>query len=343
MSAIQIVSTDKKQVKRVTTSFDKHVSFSQGYSMLITDYTSPSIYDVVLAGGVIQLPNAYPMGRGALRVSVNGLDRPRPIVDYTEDTPTQITLSAAIVSELSPATPANTAIFIEWNRYLPGTRDQSLEDLIDVTPDVSAAVRDPGALRTAPATASNVLITQDDLDTAINNFAGLTVVPVPTNARFLMGPSIINLASGTHTFDFKLSNATLNFDGAGFIPNNTVGPIIWGGSGNNITVPSNARWMVLNVGLDIDYKAPPAGINLLYAYAVRYGGTAVASTNLVSRISINTNTEINGDEIGNIFVEMNNPSNPTADLNVTVVITTPGLVDIAVIVRLDGFLVEEQP
>lgn len=160
MSAIQITSSDKKQVKRTTTAFDQSMAFSQGYFLRITSATVPNIASVVSAAGVITLPQVYPVGRSALRVYVDGLLLPQPGVDYTEDSSLQITLAAGHVAVLNSST---SVIFIEWNRFLPGVRDQSFEDLTDIIPDVSAAVRDTGGNRTSPATGSNSLPTFADL------------------------------------------------------------------------------------------------------------------------------------------------------------------------------------
>lgn len=331
MSAIQITSTDKKQVKRVATSFDRSAAFTQGY------YVRPDVPTVIANAGVITLSQIYPVGRNALRAYIDGILLPQPGVDYTEDTPLQITLNASHVAALNPIT---SNIYIEWNRYLPGARDQSLEDLVDVIPDVSAAVRDPGTLRTSPATVSNVLITQDDLDTAITNLAGLTFVPIPTADRVLLNSNIPGVATSSQYFDLNLGNATASYLGGAFVSNST-----YGGSGSSIPVPSGAKWALLSVMVDVDWGAGTLGSNDATVYAVKYGGTAVQITNRVARVSFNSSTESNGTDTGYILVELNDPALPTADLNVTYSVITPGGGAITLIygVRLDGFYIVEAP
>jgi hypothetical protein len=242
MAAIQITSSDKKQVKRTVTSFDQRLAYSQGYFLRITNTTPVTIANVISAAGVIALPQVYSVGREALRVHVDGILLPQPGVDYTEDNTLQITLAAGHVSVLNPAT---SVIFIEWNRFVPGVRDQSFEDLTDIIPDLSAGVRDTGTLRASPATAANPLTT----------FADLPSVPAATTLLASYGDSQFNHAGGTYQL----------FGGSVVVPASTKFITLQGA----IAGPAVTGMDLADFNIDIDVVG-----STMTGYALYHDGTA---------------------------------------------------------------------
>lgn len=206
MAAIQIVSSDSKQLRRTQTVFDQRVSFSQGLSLLINASSSTTIADVITATGTITLPSKYPVGRNALRVYIDGNLLPQVGVDYTEDSTTELTLDAGHVATLDAAT---SAIFIEWQRFKPGVRDQDLSDLANVTPDLQDAFLDSGALRAAAANSANPLATFQDLGLNLKYIEGSSL----SGSTALSNSQSGSVGDTTATLTFaSLSSTNPDFD-----------------------------------------------------------------------------------------------------------------------------------
>ena len=162
MSAIKNINANEGH--RDIVASDRTLAYTDGYKNLFTNATTPSVADIVTAGGVVELSNVYTLGTFNLFVYVNGQLLVRPGDDYGETDNRHITLSTFWVSVLN-ADPVNNNLLIVWNRPLPGARDQLLQNLKNVTPDIEGSVLDNdvgGPYRSAPATSLNPLATVED-------------------------------------------------------------------------------------------------------------------------------------------------------------------------------------
>lgn len=305
MSAIQVLTG--KNHKRTVTAFDQRTAFTQGFRMLITPTSSPTIPDVISAAGVITLPNVYSVGRNALRVYIDGNLKPQAGVDFTEDSPSQITLDPAHVASLNPLT---SVIWIEWNRFLPGARDQDLVDLANVTPDIEDAVLDTGTLRSAPATALNPLVTLGDL-----------LQPNLPDRHAVTNTVIGSVGSVNHTFNIDFSALA-----------------------NPITPPNGFRYALCSFQLDADDVTGVASNQDVTVYAGAYTAAPASlavNNSYVTNINSNWPTDTNLSNSGIIIIELNDPPSVTADLTVYVVHVAappPGVYNISLKAFVEGWI-----
>ena len=204
MSAIKFLNDN--EIRRDPVSSDRTTVYTDGYKNLITSASSPSIADVISASGVVTLTNQYLVGTDSLHIYVNGQRLVQPGVDYTELSLLTFQLSAGWLAIIT-ADPTNSTILIEWNRPLPGARDQEFNHLQNCTPAIEGAILDNdagGPYRISPATAANPLATIAD---AVSYGGGSTPI---FSAGFTGDGS-----DSSATFDVGGSPHTLQFSPGG--------------------------------------------------------------------------------------------------------------------------------
>ena len=206
MSAIKNINANEGH--RDIVASDRTLAYTDGYKNLFTNATTPSVADIVTAGGVVELSNVYTLGTFNLFVYVNGQLLVRPGDDYGETDNRHITLSTFWVSVLN-ADPVNNNLLIVWNRPLPGARDQLLQNLKNVTPDIEGSVLDNdvgGPYRAALATPANPLATLADVAAS---------APVPLTAfRAARDTPLLGITAAVT--EFVAYNSTLFNVGSGF-------------------------------------------------------------------------------------------------------------------------------
>jgi len=323
MSAIKKINDN--ELRRDVVSSDRTTVYTDGYENLFTDTTPVTIADIiagyVLPGSVpgqVQLSNVYVPGKSNLMINLNGLDLLEPGVDYTEINNRVFQLSAFQLGVLA-AFPITSKLRIKWNRPLPGARDQELNNLKDVTPDLSDAVLDPGTLRPVPADAANVFaaVTENEADalkdtgviraspaTAANPLATIADATAAASAvtlgailslqsSLLAAPLVLAIPVGTRRIEVSSMQAVAATSVAkGEAILDTVGGVVHGLSGDGLGAVVPIAGTAVPGGLPVQLVANAAG------------GAPVVITAYTAPTGVPGSITFTGDALGGVTVWM---------------------------------------